>query len=259
MQKKNKYWTQVVQEIAQAQYSHSDLMMAKLTLAYKQSLDSLDKSLSELYLRILKDGEVSSLSLYKDDRYINIYNAIGKELNVLGNTERDVMIDGLGHAYQKTFAATQSAMNITVSLLPKSQIEKVVAMNWKGRNFSDSIWLEKKKLFTLLDKQIKETVILGKSKDSAVKVLKERMGVSFSNADRLVRTETMFIINQGQKDVYVDAGYSQYQIMAALDERTSDICEIEDGNIYNFCDASEGDNYPPFHPNCRTTVIPVLD
>lgn len=232
--------------------------MDKLEIAYRRSLHNLDKSLSELYLKMLEDGEVSSLTLYKEDRYVNLYNSIAKEVNTLSNAQRSVMQIGLSGAYKDTFEATADVLGYNFSLLSKEQIEKAVTMNWQGRNFSDSIWTEKRKLFSQLNKSITDTIILGKSKDGAVKVLKDRLGVSFSNADRLVRTETMFIINQSQKDAYVAAGYTQYKILAAIDSRTSEICKREDGNVYSFADVVAGVNYPPLHCRCRSTVIPII-
>jgi SPP1 gp7 family putative phage head morphogenesis protein len=50
----------------------------------------------------------------------------------------------------------------------------------------------------------------------------------------------------------------QYQILAAVDCRTSDICEEMNGKVFDFGTEQVGVNYPPFHPNCRTTIIPVL-
>ena len=233
--------------------------MDKLKIAYQRSLRNLDKSLSDLYLKMLEDGEVSSLTLYKEDRYVNLYNSIAKEVNTLSNAQKSVMYVGLSGAYKDTFEATADALEYNFSLLSKEQIEKAVAMNWQGRNFSDSIWSEKRKLFSQLNKSIVDTIILGKSKDIAVKVLKDRLGVSFSNADRLVRTETMYIINQGQKDMYVAAGYTQYKILAAIDSRTSEICKRENGNVYSFAEAVAGVNYPPLHVRCRSTIVPVIN
>lgn len=43
--------------------------------------------------------------------------------------------------------------------------------------------------------------------------------------------------------------------MATLDNRTSSICQEKDGEHYPVDDIQVGINYPPFHPNCRTTTI----
>lgn len=47
----------------------------------------------------------------------------------------------------------------------------------------------------------------------------------------------------------------EYEILATLDSRTSVICQEKDGKHYPVDDIQVGINYPPFHPNCRTTTI----
>ena len=54
-------------------------------------------------------------------------------------------------------------------------------------------------------------------------------------------------------------GIEQYQILAILDDRTSDICQEMDGTIVPLNEKEVGINYPPFHPNCRTTTIPYFE
>ena len=47
----------------------------------------------------------------------------------------------------------------------------------------------------------------------------------------------------------------EYELLATLDNRTSSICQEKDGKHYPVDDIKVGINYPPFHPNCRTTTI----
>ncbi len=60
------------------------------------------------------------------------------------------------------------------------------------------------------------------------------------------------------KDIKL-VGISQYQILATLDSRTSWICQDMDGVIIPLSEKEVGVNYPPFHPNCRTTTIPYFE
>ena len=41
--------------------------------------------------------------------------------------------------------------------------------------------------------------------------------------------------------------------------KTSDICQEMDGKVFNVSEARVGENSPPFHPNCRTAIIPHFD
>lgn len=84
------------------------------------------------------------------------------------------------------------------------------------------------------------------------------MNVSYRNAIRLARTETNFTANQAMIKTYKRAKVEKYQILATLDSRTSEICQDMDGYIGELKNARVGENYPPFHPNCRTTTVPYL-
>lgn len=47
-----------------------------------------------------------------------------------------------------------------------------------------------------------------------------------------------------------------YEWVSVLDTRTSDICKALDGTIYELDDPKR--RIPPAHPNCRSTITPVL-
>lgn len=50
----------------------------------------------------------------------------------------------------------------------------------------------------------------------------------------------------------------ELQFLAVLDSRTSAICRDHDGEIIKTENARQGDNAPPLHPNCRSTLIPYI-
>ena len=64
---------------------------------------------------------------------------------------------------------------------------------------------------------------------------------------------------QAQAAADKDAGIDRYRILATLDLRTSEICREMDGQEFDYDDMKVGENFPPFHPFCRTTVLSVLD
>lgn len=66
-------------------------------------------------------------------------------------------------------------------------------------------------------------------------------------------------MEQGTLAGYKEDGVEKYRILATLDERTSDICRSEDGKVYDVDKAITGVNYPPYHPHCRTTTIPIYE
>ena len=48
----------------------------------------------------------------------------------------------------------------------------------------------------------------------------------------------------------------EYQYLATLDNRTSDICRELDGKVFKLSEAQTGVNLPPMHPYCRSTTVP---
>lgn len=77
-------------------------------------------------------------------------------------------------------------------------------------------------------------------------------------AERMVRTSVNHIATQTRLKVYNSNKriVEGYRIIATLDSRTSTICKGYDQTIVMNDDKFKP--HPPFHPNCRTTVIPEI-
>lgn len=90
------------------------------------------------------------------------------------------------------------------------------------------------------------------------KDLMNRCDVLYHQAARLVRTETNYVMNQGHLNGYKDAGIKEYKFLAFIDHRTSPQCKGLDGQVIDANDATVGTNLPPLHPNCRSTIIPIV-
>ena len=64
--------------------------------------------------------------------------------------------------------------------------------------------------------------------------------------------------NQTAAQSYRDAGCTEYEILTASDRRTCRRCAAQNGKRYLLANMQAGENAPPFHPNCRCTVLPVV-
>lgn len=69
-----------------------------------------------------------------------------------------------------------------------------------------------------------------------------------------MRTETNHFNAEAEALAYEELGVEKYVFVATLDNRTSEKCQNHDGKVYNFKDKKTGVNYPPLHPNCRSTT-----
>lgn len=76
------------------------------------------------------------------------------------------------------------------------------------------------------------------------------------NAEALVRTAATHISAQAREASFRENSdtIKGVQWVSTLDLRTSDVCKSRDGTVYP---VGEGPR-PPAHPNCRSTLVPVL-
>ena len=88
--------------------------------------------------------------------------------------------------------------------------------------------------------------------------LRKRMKTSYSNAKRLVETETARVHEQAFLDSMKELEVDELEILATLDSRTSPICRRMDRKRVRVVDAKPGVTVPPFHCYCRSTTIPYI-
>lgn len=134
-------------------------------------------------------------------------------------------------------------------------IENVVSYPWSGAMFSDRLWQSKQALLFNLREITTRGLIQGKGIVTMSKEISEKMGQSYKNAERLIRTETNHLHNEAEKAAYKAAGVKEYEFVATLDSRTSAVCADLDGKHFSLSEARPGTNFPPMHPNCRSTTI----
>lgn len=172
----------------------------------------------------------------------------------------------LGDIYEDTYYRTLfeiqkgNGLGISFAKVNAEGLETVLSTEFAGSNWSKRIWGDRDKLINELRTKLSQSFIRGDKVDKTVKDLMERMSVSRSNAERLVQTESAFFAGQATMAGYKASGIiRQYEILATLDGRTSQVCRGMDGRVFNLNEMQVGVNYPPFHTRCRTTVVPYFE
>lgn len=135
-------------------------------------------------------------------------------------------------------------------------VEQLIAYPFNGQNFSERLWKQKDYLQSKLKEALTTVLVLGQDPARLSKVFAKAFQAREYEAYRLLHTETSFVMEQSTLASYKESGVEQYQILATLDNKTSQICRDQDGKIYKVEDATVGTNYPPFHMFCRTTTVP---
>ncbi|WP_240421646.1 minor capsid protein [Paenibacillus periandrae] len=163
-------------------------------------------------------------------------------------------------SYYKSIFELQKGFGVGASFakLDDRQLDMLLSRPWAadGAIFSSRIWKDKVKLLNELDTTLIQSLIRGDPSDQMIKAFADRMGVSMRDARRLVMTETAYFSGQATLDGYRELGVEEYQFMATLDRKTSNICRAMDLKIFPMEEARAGVNYPPLHAHCRSTTVP---
>lgn len=156
-------------------------------------------------------------------------------------------------------ASIRMGFLVSDAVLSRDYIEKILNTRFLGVHYSERIWANRDKLAQELERELTQSFILGESTAQTSARLAAKMDTAYKNAARLVRTESSFFAHQAQLDAYEANGVERYQYVATLDDRTSEMCRRMDGKVFKLSDAKEGVNYPPLHPNCRSTTIAYFE
>ena len=225
---------------------------AQLVKAYKQQADKIINECEKLYLKLQAGGQLSLAELYRQDRYYQLLGDINKRLNKLGAAEVKIINSEMLALYQLALKETNQWARVD-----EKKVQEVIDTIWcsDGKLWSDRIWQDKVLLQQELSDNMMNAVIQGIDSRKVAAVLAQRMNVARHRSECIVRTEMCRIQNKAAMEGYIQAGYTKYKYLAAHDSRTSDICLALDGQVFSFAEAQEGINFPPTHPNCRSTII----
>jgi len=146
--------------------------------------------------------------------------------------------------------SAKSDLDLDLGLFPERDISKLRTVLKDG--------FRKNKTIKQIEKEIANSIDVPDrfiEKDG-----KKVLSVSSSARPNMIaRTETVRLANSGLRDLYEENEIEKYQYLAAIDNRTSDICLSLNGQIFNVKDGQSGVNMPPMHANCRSTIVGVVE
>ena len=224
----------------------------------------------EDYLKGIDDGTVLSKELdtiavrSRISRLDKLYAETLKTLDQLGRKTKDAMGDFLVEAYKDRFyhgiydvAEQTGTMKVDVAV-DDDTAKKVTAAPWSGKSYSQRIWKNDQLLGQTLKTTILSGIHRGLSVPQMARMVEDKMNAGLSNARRLVRTEMNYVQNRAALDSIKESGMKYYRFIATLDRRTSSMCRAHDGKVYPIDECRPGENAPPLHPNCRSTIAGSL-
>ncbi|MBP3931715.1 MAG: minor capsid protein [Peptostreptococcaceae bacterium] len=217
-------------------------------------LTSINNSLDNLYSKSEKEITEGLKDIYK-----TMYQEANVDLKASFNTINENLIEEV----TRTNLGTKLNESRDIFVLHNEVLNKIVddliASNWSGLTLVERILEHKRKLSLTLKEELSKGLIRGDSLQDMSRILSKKMDLSYSNALRIVRTESCWVMNEATVSNYKDNGVKEYEFMAFLDKKTSPQCRELDGKRLYIDEARAGLNLPPLHPNCRSCIIPITE
>ena len=151
--------------------------------------------------------------------------------------------------------ATGAEMSVRFDTIDANTLAQAVAKKWDEGNYSTRVWNDRNRLVKAMATILPQSFSRGLNVNKLGDMIAKELNVSQNRGRTLARTEINNICNQADLAVYKAAGIDKYQFVATLDLRTSEICRSMDNTVHAVSQARTGINFPPLHPNCRSTTV----
>ena len=246
------YWQRRLQNPLHKAYNENEQATRQWLSVYQQASKDIKAEIFDTYQKMNIEKPLIS-DFYRYNNLQKIEKQINDSVLQLGAKEADFTKQALQHA---TLVGSQAAADVlNTNVLNKSAIDELIKRPWHDANFSDRIWKNKAQLINSLKSELTNGIIQGKSIYEVANTIDVRLDVGRSQTQRLVRTEYMHALNQGQIESYRAKGYTKLKWIATMDDKTSKICRKLNRKEFDI------ENLPdiPAHPNCRCTMVPVID
>lgn len=295
MTKTSNYWDKrAIQRLSSAEKT-SEEYIKRIKRIYNQAYKNIDEEIAKVYENYSKDTGVDVQKLkelltrsetkktWKQmqrqglDKYIkNNYKsrisrleqiqaqiyAKTKQIYPKEELEQTMCYQGvINDSYYKTVYDTQmgTGYDFGFNKIDNRLIDRLLNERWSGKNYSERIWRNTDILADNLSQLIGGAMLSGQSIEKTARQLRERFDVAKVYAERLVCTETNHFNNEADAMAYEEMGIDKYVFVATLDSRTSLICQSMDNKVFEYKERKKGSNYPPLHPNCRSTTRGYID
>lgn len=239
-----------------------ELKVFRLTLKEYIKL-AKKRDLPPEYIKMLDKASIRA----RLDRSQELYIKTARCIEELAKSQNLSMRSLLSEVYEDSvYKTAYEAQKLkgkfsTFKEVAKQDIETAVSKPWAsdGKDFSQRIWENKTQLMNTLQTEMARSFMIDEGVAPLINRIQKRFNVSFSNARRLVETETAYVQEKAMLDTYDTLDVEQYQILAVLDVKTSDICRHLDKKVFDRKDAKPGITMPPFHCYCRSTTVPYIE
>ena len=206
--------------------------------------DTRKEVLNELKI-IYADIEATEYEKYRID---SLLTSVNMALDNLYQRNEEELTKAFIDLYCKFDKEASIDLGVSFNIVNENLIREIIKTKWSGLSFSERIWEHRRRLAFTIKSELSAGLTRGDSLQDISKKISDKFNTSYSNAIRLVRTESCWVMNEATVNNYKDNGIKEYEFMAFLDKRTSPQCRELDGEVISLEDAKAGKNLPPLHP-----------
>lgn len=175
------------------------------------------------------------------------------ELAILLDDEEKILSKYLSKSARAEYERQAGILGETLNFNEK-HIRTIVNSSFLSATWSERLWSNQDALRSELDRLLTRGIVQGVNPRVLARDLRKTFETSVFNSERLLITELGRVQTQVQEDSFNQAGYDEYEYVAQLDDRTSEVCRDLDGKRFKVKDMMPGENAPPMHPYCRSSV-----
>lgn len=230
-----------------------DSLPGEVVALMERQNQAYERQLAEL----TRKGQITRLSMLQvniDKALLDLYDK--NQISIY-----DYLAGQYESAYYKAMYNCQQALGFgkDFTALNRRAIDTAILGRYQKSNYSKRLYAHCQNFSKDLKDNLITGLIRGENLDKMAARIGARLNVAASAARRLVRTESAYIYEKAAGKAYRECGIEQYEYLATLDHKTSPACQELDGKVFYVKDAVPGKNYPPMHPNCRSTTICHFD
>ena len=203
-------------------------------------------------------------SIYKLNRLEGLQTSIVLQQLKIGAIEQSKFREHFGKQALKyaNYAAEQLGFGTNFYRIDSEMLQVVIGNPWcNGKDFSERIWANREALAQTLQNEIANGLIRGEDYKTMSRILQQKFeNTSQKQAERLVFTEDTYLSNEAKiRPFERNAAYTHYEYLCVEDHRTCETCRALSGQTFEISKRNAGLNFPPMHPWCRCTVMPVVE
>lgn len=252
------YWDKRAAANERLANQHAETIALRQKKLYNKTYKEIAAALNELLLSLAPNATLTRSQLWQFKKYIDLDAKITSLLESQSSQQVSMTEEILRQIFEETIGQTLEDFNVPSSvgytIVNETQAKQVINTAWNGQHFSQRIYGANSKIAARIKKNITDLVVMGKNPDEIKRKLMDDLGVSFSNADRLVRTEANHVFNEAAKAGYKRAGVEYIKVLIENDRKCCHKCQ-ENKGTYPIAEAPR----LPTHPNCRCAYAPVVE